>query len=148
VDTKCAASSRPFRYLADPLCIAALSLYALNRFYLKPHHIGGWFTHGYLNDVLCLPLFVPIILYTQHLLHLRPHYKSPSLWEIVQAFLAFSIVFQLIIPRFPHTFTTAGDPLDILAYAAGGILAHAWWAVAWSAAFRAVVGEARGLPRR
>ncbi len=120
-------SHRPFRYLADPICIASLIIYPINRFYLKPHHIGGWFTHGYLNDVLCLPMFVPMILYLQHLLGLRPHRRYPRVWEIVQAWAAFSIVFQLITPRFPKLFITAGDPYDMIAYAVGGVLAGWWW---------------------
>ena len=121
---------RPFRYLADPVCITALALYALNRFVLKPHHIGGWFTHGYLNDLLCLPLFVPMILRAQNLLGLRPHNAFPRLWEILQHWLIFSLVFQVILPRFPHSFTSAGDPYDILAYLAGGLLASTYWTLA------------------
>jgi hypothetical protein len=121
---------RTFRYLADPVCIASLTLYAINRFVLKPHHIGGWFTHGYLNDVLCLPLFVPIILRVQQLLGLRRHDAYPRAWEIFQHGIIFSVVFQLILPRFPQTFTSAGDPYDILAYLAGGLLAGAYWNIA------------------
>jgi hypothetical protein len=118
---------RPFRYLADPLCIASLILYAANRFYLKPNHIGGWFTHGYLNGVLCLPLFVPIILYIQHLTGVRPHYRFPRLWEILQIFAVFTVVFQWWVPKFPRVFVSAHDPYDILAYFAGGILAWLIW---------------------
>jgi hypothetical protein len=125
-----AVTARPFRYLADPVCIASLVLYAINRFYLKPHHIGGWFTHGYLNDVLCLPLFVPMILRVQRLIGLRRHDGYPRGWEILQHWAAFSIVFQLILPRYPKTFTTAGDHWDMLAYATGGIMAWTCWRLA------------------
>jgi len=121
---------RRFRYVADPICIASLILYALNRFVLKPHHIGGWFTHGYLNDVLCLPLFVPIILYIEHFIGLRQHFRYPRAWEIFQSWAAFTFIFQVVIPRYPKTFIAAGDPYDILAYAAGGIIAGWWWSCA------------------
>src|ERR1700677_4634036 len=94
----------PFRYFADPVCITCLVIYPINRFYLKPHHIGGWFTHGYLNDVLCLPMFVPMILYIQRALGLRTHDGYPRLWELFQNWAIFSIVFQAILPRFPETF--------------------------------------------
>ena len=110
-----ALSRRSFQYLADPACIVSLLLYALNRHVLKPHHIGGWFTHGYLNDVLCLPLFVPMILYVQRHLGLRPHDGYPTLWELFQNWAAFRIVFQVVIPRYPKIFIAAGDPRDILA---------------------------------
>jgi hypothetical protein len=123
--------ARPrFRYLADPVCIISLIIYPINRFILKPHHVGGWFTHGYLNDVLCLPLFVPMILYFEHLIGLRKHYGFPRAWEIFQNWAAFSIVFQLVIPRFPKTFITAGDPCDMLAYAIGGVIAGVYWGIA------------------
>ncbi len=73
---------RQFRYIADGACVLSLLLYAVNRFFFKPHHVGGWFTHGYLNDILCLPLFVPIILYVQHLIGLRKHRGFPRMGDI------------------------------------------------------------------
>jgi hypothetical protein len=120
---------RPFQYLGDPACYISLVIYAINRFELKPHHIGGWFTHGYLNDVLCLPLFVPMILYAQHLIGLRPHRRYPQVWEIFQNWAVFTVMFQVIIVRFPKTYISAGDPWDILAYLAGGIIAGVYWSV-------------------
>jgi hypothetical protein len=126
-DIKMGEASQPFRYIADPVCIASLILYTISRYFLKPHHIGGWFTHGYLNDILCLPLFVPIILYAQHVVGLRKHFGFPLPWEIFQNWFVFTVVFQVVIPRFPKTFIAAGDPYDILAYLAGGILAGLYW---------------------
>ena len=116
-----------FGYLADPVCIASLLIYVANRWYLKPHHIGGWFTHGYLNDVLCLPLFLPMILRAQQILGLRRRDDYPRLWEVLQHWAIFSIVFEGIIPRFPSRFDSTADTFDVLAYLAGGLLAWAWW---------------------
>lgn len=135
---------RPFRYLADPVCISSLILYPINRFYLKPHHIGGWFTHGYLNDVLCLPLFVPMILYAQYVIGLRKHAAYPSAWEIFQNWLAFIFIFQVVIVRFPKTFIAAGDPWDILAYAAGGIIAGVYWSLAARRFRRQLIAKSSG----
>ena len=117
---------RPFLYLADPICIASILLYILNRWVLKPHHIGGWFTHGYLNDVLCLPLFLPIILRIQSVLGIRRHDLPPTLFEVLHNWLIFSIVFKGILPHLPM-FTTADDPWDVLAYLAGGVAAYVYW---------------------
>ena len=102
-------------------------LCALNRWYLKPHHIGGLFRIGDLNDVLCLPLFLPIILGLQRLLRIRQHDGYPRLWEMLQNWLIFSILFEVILPRFPQYFRTTSDPFDVLAYLAGGTLAWIWW---------------------
>ena len=119
-----------FRYLADPVCIVSLCLYTLNRFVLKPHHIGGWFTHGYFNDVLCLPLFVPMILYVQHLIGFRRHYGYPRAWEIFQNFAAFTIVFQLssrVSPNgsFPRAIRGISSPI----WPAGVIAGMVWSAM-------------------
>ena len=136
------ASPRPFRYFADPVCIACLIIYPINRFYLKPHHIGGWFTHGYLNDVMCLPLFVPMILYVQRAVGLRDHDGYPRIWELFQHWAIFSIVFQAILPRFPKVFTSAGDPWDMLAYFAGGMIGYWIWFA--EARKRVRIGESKG----
>lgn len=118
---------RPFRYWLDPICLLSVAIYALGRWYLKPHHIGGLFTIGYLNDVICLPLFLPIILGLQRILGIRRHDGYPRLWEMLQNWAIFSVLFEVILPRFPQYFRTTGDPLDVLAYLAGGTLAWIWW---------------------
>ncbi|HEY4329463.1 MAG TPA: hypothetical protein VGN88_06985 [Phycisphaerae bacterium] len=118
---------RPFKYLADPVCIVALTSYAFDRFLLRPHGIQNAFTQSYLNDLLCLPLFVPIILYAQHLLGLRPHFSPPRLWEILHIWLVFSILFEVILPRFPTIFRTTADPWDVVAYLTGGALGACAW---------------------
>ena len=123
-----AIDGRWFRYHADPVCIACLLIYPLNRYVLKPHHIGGWFTHGYLNDVICLPLFLPMILLAQRRLGLRRHDGYPRWWEIAQHWAVFSVVFEVVLPRMSGAFDTTADPWDVVAYAAGGVAAGAWWA--------------------
>ena len=122
-----ATDARRFGYYADPVCIASLLIYPLNRFVLKPHHIGGWFTHGYLNDVICLPLFLPMILFVQRVIGLRRHDGYPRGWEIVQHWAIFSVVFEVVLPRMGPAFDTTADPWDVVAYAAGGAVAGAWW---------------------
>jgi hypothetical protein len=125
---------RRFRYFADPICIACLIIYPINRWYLKPHHIGGWFTHGYLNDVMCLPLFLPMILYAQRLLALRRHDGWPRWWEMLQHWVIFSIVFEVVLPRLPQWFAHTNDPWNVAAYLAGGVVAEIFWKVSERAA--------------
>jgi hypothetical protein len=112
------------------VCVTALLLYALNRWYLKPHGIGGAFTVGYFNDVLCLPLFVPLSLYLQRLLRVRHHDGPPRVTELAQHLLVFSDVFDALLPSLPQRFRSTADPCDILAYAAGGAVAYAIWSLA------------------
>ena len=116
-----------FRYTLDPICIGSMVIYAIGRWYLRPHHIGGAFTKDYLNDVLCLPLFTPIILQFQKFLGLREHDLPPRLWEILQHWLVFSVIFEGIIPHFPSIWRSVADPWDVVAYLVGGLSAVAVW---------------------
>jgi hypothetical protein len=117
--------------MADPICITAILLYCANRWLLKPHHIGGAFVHDYLNDLLCLPLFLPIILRIQSLLRIRRHDRPPTLFEVLHNWAIFSILFELILPRLP-AFSSTADPLDVLCYLAGGLAAHTTWRLAYA----------------
>jgi len=102
-------------------------IYAVNRWLLKPHGLSGTFGVWYLNDVLCLPLFLPMILYVQRRIGLRRHDGPPRMWEILQHWAIFSVVFEVILPRLPQCFRTTADPLDVLAYLIGGMMAWMWW---------------------
>jgi hypothetical protein len=119
--------SERFRYVLDPLCIESVLIYLVGRWYLRPQHIGGAFTQGYLNDVLCLPLFLPVILMGQRLIKLRNHDHPPKLWEMLQHWVIFSIVFEVIIPRYPAIWRSTADPLDVIAYLAGGLVGWIFW---------------------
>ena len=78
--------------------------------------------------MICLPLFLPMILYAQRLLGLRRHDGYPRPWEIAQHWAIFSVVFEVVLPRMGNTFDTTADPWDVVAYAVGGAAAGAWWA--------------------
>ena len=120
-------SPQRFRYFTDPICISALLIYPLNRWLLKPHGIGGTFGSCYLNDMLCLPLFLPMILWLQRRMGLRVHDGPPRVWEVLQHWAIFSILFEVILPRFPQYFRTVADPMDVVAYLVGGMMGWMWW---------------------
>src|SRR5215211_5187572 len=112
---------RPFRYLADPICISAMILYAANRWLLKPDGLSGTLGVWYLNDMLCLPLFLPVILGVQRRIGLRCHDGPPRMWEVLQHWAIFSVVFELILPRLPQYFKSVADPMDVVTYLIGGM---------------------------
>lgn len=118
-----------FRYALDPICLAAIGLYALNRWCFKPAGIAPAFTHGYVNDLLCLPIFVPISLMLQRWLHVRRHDHPPLAWEVTQHWIVFSILFEIVFPRLAAYRSTA-DGWDLVAYAAGGVIAWVGWRAA------------------
>lgn len=116
-----------FRYLADPLFIACVALYTLNRFALKPH-LDIAFLHDHLNDVICLPFWIPIMLWLQRCCGLRADDAPPRPLEIAIPLIIWSIAFELWLPT-TATFArwATPDPLDIVCYAAGGLAAVVFW---------------------
>jgi len=115
---------KSFRYLADPLFLLACSLYAVNRWALKPR-IHSAFLHDHFNDLLLMPCALPILLFLQRRLGLRDHDDAPTLGEIVLYASVWSVLFEVIGPHLMRW--TVGDPWDAVCYFAGGIVAAAWW---------------------
>jgi hypothetical protein len=117
----------PFRYIFDPLFIASLALYALNHFLLKPHF--NWrFLHDHLNDLLCIPVWVPVMLLIQRTLKLRSRDDPPRPPEVLIAVVCWSWMFEVSLPgiRLGQSWCTP-DPVDITCYALGGIVALLIW---------------------
>lgn len=115
---------RRFLYWRDPLFLIGCAAYALNRWLLKPH-LASRFLHGYFNDLWLIPCALPPILWLHRRLRLRAEDSYPQISEIALHFVFWSILFEYIGPKFmPHT---VGDPLDVIAYAAGAVVAGIWW---------------------
>lgn len=99
-------------------------LYAVNRWGLKPRFHSP-FLHGHFNDLLLIPCALPPFLLILRRLNLRLHDQPPTLNEILLYLTVWSILFEVIGPCIMRNVT--GDPLDVMAYAAGGIVAGLWW---------------------
>jgi hypothetical protein len=113
-----------FNYVGDSLCLAACSIYALNRWLLLPH-VASPFLHSYLNDILIIPAALPAVLWLQRQLGLRTHDAPPTAGEILFHWVIWSVVCELIGPHLFHR--SVGDPFDVVAYAAGALFAWHWW---------------------
>lgn len=114
---------KQFGYWRDPLFLLCCALYALNRWALKPYLPSG-FLHGQFNDLLLIPCALPLVLWLQRQIGLRRHDAPPRFREIGFHLAVWSVLFELVGPRF---LPVTGDPLDVLAYFAGGALAAVWW---------------------
>jgi hypothetical protein len=115
---------RRFRYCRDPLFLVGCAAYAINRWLIKPHWHAGFF-HSHFNDLWLIPCALPPILWLHRRLGLRSHDNAPQISEITLHLVFWSALFEWIGPKFvPHTI---GDPLDVIAYAVGAILAGLWW---------------------
>ena len=116
-----------FRYLRDPLFLACLALYFVNRWALKPLVRGG-FLHDHLNDLICIPFWVPIMLWGQRKFGLRASDGPPLASEIVIPLFVWSWFFEIILPPTGLAGSRAvADYLDIVYYSLGGALAACFW---------------------
>lgn len=115
---------RRFGYARDPLCLLACVLYGLNRFWLR-RHVGGPFLHGYFNDLLLIPAALPLVLWLQRKLGLRPDDARPRWAEITSHLVVWSIVAEAVMPWL--TTRATGDWRDVLAYTAGAVVAGCCW---------------------
>jgi hypothetical protein len=118
-----------YRYLRDPLFMLCVAVYFANRF-LFTHLVEGGFVHDHLNDLLCLPFWVPIMVFLMRKAGLRPDDGPPRGAEMLVPLVLWSAIFELWLPHvryFSHLATA--DPADILWYAIGGLAASVGWEV-------------------
>lgn len=113
-----------FGYARDPLCGLAITLYVVNRWVLKPAF--DWtFLHWHFNDVLLIPAALPLVLWVQRKLGWRDHDRYPDSKEIALHLLVWAVIAEGLGPLlFDHV---TGDWRDVIAYAAGALLARLWW---------------------
>jgi hypothetical protein len=113
-----------FRYLADGLFLVSCSLYALNRWIVKPR-VHSLFLRSHFDDLLLIPCALPPLLLMQRRLRLRTNDDIPAMGEIGLYLVVWSILFEIIGPHIMRHVT--GDPWDIVSYACGAVLAGLWW---------------------
>jgi hypothetical protein len=119
-----------FRYLGDPLFLFCVGLYFVNRFIFKKIWLSG-FAHEHLNDLICIPFWVPIMLFVQRRLGLRDGDDSPRPSEIIIPLIMWSWIFEVILPNTEwfRDYCVA-DYLDILSYTVGALgaaIIWRWW---------------------
>lgn len=118
--------TRRFRYCVDPIFIVATAAYLANRLCLAPH-FGGVvpFLTRHFGDTLLIPCALPLLLWLQRAGGLRTHDCPPTVREILGAFVVWAILFEWIFPCCLGR--GVADRLDVLAYAAGALVAGLGW---------------------
>ncbi|MEJ8802558.1 hypothetical protein [Pontibacter sp. H249] len=106
------------KVLQHPLFIACLLLFCLNQV-LENNGVYVWPLHTHLDDFLCLPLTLTIILAAERVYFQNPAFILPKRYLVIAAVL-FSLMFEVILPLFAARYTA--DPWDVIAYAAGALL--------------------------
>jgi hypothetical protein len=115
-----------FLYLRDPLFLFCLATYFVNRFLLK-RILDGGFVHEHLNDLICIPFWVPIMLFIQRSVGQRGD-DSPQPSEIVIPLILWSWIFEVFLPNTEwFRDLSVGDHLDVMYYAVGALAASLFW---------------------
>ncbi len=113
-----------FGYWRDPLCLLSIALYAFNRWWLKPH-LGHGFFHDQFNDLLLIPAALPLMLWLHRKLGWRADDRPPVLGEIVLHLVVWTLICEVIGPRFVAHAT--GDWRDAVAYSVGAVVSGVIW---------------------
>ncbi len=115
-----------FRFLLDPLFVFCFVLYFVNRLLLKPY-VPNTFSQNYLNDLILIPFWLPIMLFTMRLVRLRDT-RPPRVHEVLIPLVLWSVWFEFILP---YTAAFKGlsiaDPYDILFYGLGALASILFW---------------------
>ena len=116
-----------FRYLLDPLFLACVGLYFFNKLLIKPN-CDFVFFHAWLNDIICIPIWIPVMLTGMKLTRLRLDDNPPNFIEIGIPLVLWSWWFEIYLPNLPimgvHHYA---DPWDIVAYSSGAVFAYWFW---------------------
>ena len=129
----------PFRYLKDPLFLVCFTVYWLNRF-LEDFGLSAPLLRSYLNDLICIPFWVPIMVWVNRKLGLREYDGPPLAYETVIPLLIWAAAFELILPSMQGWSELAfADPNDVLAYTLGAAGAKSFWRWWYGGAEKALV---------
>lgn len=116
-----------FRYLRDPIFLSVAAAYVVNRLMVKPY-FPNVISSSYLNDLICIPFCLPIMLWGMKKAGWRKHDCPPQPAEIMISILIWAVAFELIIPELPIFRGRAiSDPMDIPCYIIGALLASIAW---------------------
>jgi hypothetical protein len=127
-----------FGYLRDPLFVVCVITYFVNRFVFKLIWKDG-FVHEHLNDLICIPFWVPIMLFAQRRVGLREIDTRPQPAEIIIPLILWSWIFEILLPATNWLGDRCvADYLDILYYTLGALIASVFWA--WWYGRRAMSG--------
>jgi len=115
---------RRFGYLRDGLFLVAGTLYVVNRWVIRPLAPEGFFAWWF-NDLLLIPGAMPVLLWLERRTGLRQTDAPPTAGEIIFVLVLWSLLFEVLAPRFLNRAT--GDWRDVAAYAVGALIAGLWW---------------------
>lgn len=106
--------------LLQPLFLISLTAFLVNQG-LELLGCSIWPLHLYLDDLLCLPITLSIVLAAEQAYFRNSAFTLP--WQYTLASIGlFSFVFEAVLPLLSAKYTA--DPLDVLFYSIGGVIFH------------------------
>ena len=116
-----------FRYLLDPLFLFCQLTYWVN-WGLEEFSLSPPLMQCYLNDVVCIPFWIPTIVFVARKLGWRNHDRRPDVIEIGIPLIMFAAVFEVILPSTAMFRSKAiADPYDVQCYMLGAVAANWLW---------------------
>jgi hypothetical protein len=89
---------------------------------------SGGFFHNFGNDLLCIPIFLPVYLWVYRRVGIRNHDGKPTLFELLSHLVIWSWFFEWAAPHIGGQFAwTVGDAGDVAAYSVGALVAGFAW---------------------
>ena len=82
---------------------------------------------GHLNDVICIPFWLPMMLWANRKLRLRTHDRPPDSVEIVVPLMIWSALFEVVPLQQIWHIPTVADPYDVFSYSIGALAAAVFW---------------------
>lgn len=110
------------KLLLQPLFLLACFLFLLNQF-LESQQIFIPYIHAYLDDFLCFPIVLTLILFLLRRIYQNPNFRFTTL-QIVFAVAYFSLAFEVVLPYFSANYRS--DALDVVAYILGAMFFGRW----------------------
>ena len=109
--------------LRNPFLIVAILLYCVSKI-LRYFELIIPIINNYLADLVCLPIVLSLALAFQRTFILQNSNYRLRNWQIIFAFILFSVVVEGIVPLYSQKYTA--DGMDIIAYAAGAFVFYRW----------------------
>lgn len=95
---------------------------------MKPITPECVFFQDYFNDLICIPFWLPLVLFLHKSLGIRITDGAPTKFELIAHLVVWSIMFEVIGPKMNGVYWhTTADPWDVVAYTIGAGTAAILW---------------------
>lgn len=106
--------------LIDPYWLLCVAVFSLHQIFQKGLGIHFYWADNYLDNLLCMPIFLGMILWERRFIFTKNKTYKFTLFEIIIITTLLSVLFEEGFPRWSSDFTK--DPVDYVFYFVGALL--------------------------